>query len=555
MRQRYRGILRNMLALTAAAAVLCGLRMTAAAESQTGWQTENGRRFYLTGDGSRAVGVTEIDGCEYVFAPNGIQQVGWQTVSGKRWYYAPETGEPVFGTLHWRGEDYYITKETGKLTGAAETEEGRILPDAQGVLQKNGWYRNGEAWCYADAAGILAAGEACIDGVPCLFDAEGALQTGFQTDSAGVTRYYDPAFDAADTPLLRTGWLTAADAVYYLNADGSVQTGLMQMQGDIYDFDADGRQLTGWQTENDARYYFGDDARAVRGLTEIDGDTYYFDEDAHMVTGAVSLAVPYFFDADGRRIDGWHETEAGKTYCDPLNGQQVKGWQTIDGKQYYFDAAGIMLTGLQTIDGVARKFDADGVYHPVKICLDAGHFQRGNHSPVNSAYWEGDFTWKFHLMLKDALEAKGIEVITTRTDKDTDKKLEERGRCSEGCDLFLSIHSNACNNYAADGPIACCGINGLANDIGLKLANTIADVMQTNSRGSIWNRNDADYPDLDYYGVLRGATYVGTPAILLEHSYHTNYRATVWLLNDSNLRRLADAEANCLAAFFGLTGQ
>ena len=555
MHSASRKLLHTALAFPAALAACAVLSFpAAAAETGTGWQSENGRRFYLREDGSRAVGETDINGTTYLFAPNGFQQVGWQTVNGNRFYYDPETGKPVFGNLHWRGADYYIAEDAGKCTAPAETDSGRILPDTQGILQ-SGWCRYDGNWYYAGENGVLAAGETVIDGTPCLFDASGALRTGFQTDSAGVTRYYDPQFDAAETPLLRTGWLTDDSATYYLDADGSLHTGLLTVNGNIYGFDAEGRQQTGWQTVDDAKYYFDDNARAVRGIVQIDGDTYYFDTFGRMQTGAQDLGVPYFFDTDGRRIDGWHDTEAGKTYCDPLTGETVSGWQTIGGKQYYFDAACIMATGLQMIDGTVRKFDEDGVYHPVKICLDAGHFERGNHSPVNAAYWEGDFSWKFHLMLKESLEKRGMEVITTREDKNTDKKLEDRGRCSEGCDLFLSIHSNACNNYAADGPLACCTIDGKSDDLGLALANTVADVMQTNGRGSIWKRAGDKFPDLDYYGVLRGATYVGTPAILLEHSYHTNYRATVWLLNDSNLRRLAEAEADCLARHFGLIMQ
>lgn len=42
--------------------------------------------------------------------------------------------------------------------------------------------------------------------------------------------------------------------------------------------------------------------------------------------------------------------------------------------------------------------------------------------------------------------------------------------------------------------------------------------------------------------MLRGANAVGTPGIILEHSFHTNTRATKWLSSDSNLQKLAKAE-------------
>ena len=46
----------------------------------------------------------------------------------------------------------------------------------------------------------------------------------------------------------------------------------------------------------------------------------------------------------------------------------------------------------------------------------------------------------------------------------------------------------------------------------------------------------------DYYGVVRGAAATGTPGLILEHSFHTNRAATVWLMDDSNLDRLAQED-------------
>jgi hypothetical protein len=58
----------------------------------------------------------------------------------------------------------------------------------------------------------------------------------------------------------------------------------------------------------------------------------------------------------------------------------------------------------------------------------------------------------------------------------------------------------------------------------------------------------------DWYGINRGASGVGVPSIILEHSFHTNYRATVWLSQDANLRNLAVAEAKVIADYYGISG-
>ena len=558
----YSGIAAAAGLLTAA---LLSLSAAAAEAHETGWRTEDDKRYYTFADGSPASGIVEVDDLPYVFAPNGAQQTGWQNVGDKRYYYDPKTGAAVFGRLHWRGEDYYVTQESGKQTGLTETEAGSMFADDYGVILHGAWFTDGGVLHYAGADGYLVRGEESIDGLPYLFDADGALLTGWQTASDGITRYY--AAESAE-PEIRTGWLELPEGTYYADADagrlqgvheldgkvyafaetGEMLTGLQISGGERYWFTADGRAENCWQESEGQRYYFGTEGAAVRGLQVIGGDTYYFDENAVMQTGSITLDFPMFFDREtGKCISGWQQTADGAVYLDGKTGERLTGWQTIGESQYYFREDGIMQTGSAEIDGKQCRFGDDGIYQPVTICLDAGHYGKYNHSPVNDAYWESDFTWKMHLYLKEELEQYGIRVITTRTDKDTDLALEDRGMTSQGCDLFLSIHSNACDSAAEDAPLACCAINGSADELGLMLANCVADVMQTRQRGLIWKREGLRG---DWYGVLRGATKAGTPAILLEHSFHTNPRATAWLLVDANVRRMAKAEAELLARYF-----
>lgn len=185
----------------------------------------------------------------------------------------------------------------------------------------------------------------------------------------------------------------------------------------------------------------------------------------------------------------------------------------------------------------------------MKICIDAGHYAKYNKSPVNDKYYESEMTWKLHEYLKKELESLGIKVITTRSDQTKDLGLTSRGNKASGCDLFLSIHSNACNTESEDFPLACCSVSGKADAIGKKLADTVASVMGTKQNGRIWKRRGKFG---DYYGVLRGAAAVGVPGVLLEHSFHTNRKATEWLLVDSNLKKLAKAEAKTIASFYGI---
>lgn len=187
----------------------------------------------------------------------------------------------------------------------------------------------------------------------------------------------------------------------------------------------------------------------------------------------------------------------------------------------------------------------------MKVCIDAGHYGKYNQSPANPAYWESEFNWKFHLLLEAELESHGIETITTRTEQGKDLDLMKRGQIAKDCDLFLSIHSNACGTESVDYPLACCTVNGTADVLGHELAEIVGSVMQTSGKPRITKKKQSD--GRDWYGVLRGAASVGVPGILLEHSFHTNRRATEWLMNDENLRRMAAAEAEVIAAHFGVS--
>ncbi len=191
----------------------------------------------------------------------------------------------------------------------------------------------------------------------------------------------------------------------------------------------------------------------------------------------------------------------------------------------------------------------------MKICLDAGHYGKYNQSPCNGAYYESDMVWKLHLMLKKRLEEYGTTVITTRSNQETDLGLYDRGAASAGFSLFLSLHSNAVGsgrNDAIDYPAAYCAINHSADDIAAKLATCVAAVMQTKQEGRIEHVKGKNG---DYYGVVRGATAVGTPGLILEHSFHTNSRATAWLMDEGNLERMAQAEADVIALHYGLIKQ
>lgn len=202
-----------------------------------------------------------------------------------------------------------------------------------------------------------------------------------------------------------------------------------------------------------------------------------------------------------------------------------------------------------------------------KICLDAGHYGKYNRSPVVKEYYESDMNWKLHLKLKTELEKyKDVEVITTRTNKDNDLNNTERGKMSKGCDLFISLHSNGASREDADHIVIFVPVNDNKTDIDEKsktLANKLApkltEIMDVNEKNyrvasvkSSYDRDGDGVVNDNYYGVLHGARLVNTPAMIIEHSFHTNKRSAEWLLVDANLDKLAQEEARIIAEHYGL---
>ena len=211
----------------------------------------------------------------------------------------------------------------------------------------------------------------------------------------------------------------------------------------------------------------------------------------------------------------------------------------------------------------------DGHSQPL-VCLDAGHYGKYNRSPAVKEYYESDMTWKLHLLLKKALESYGIRVITTRSNKDKDKDLglTARGKASKGCDLFLSLHSNAVGSTVNE-DVDYVAVYHLYEDVGTSIddqskelakmiAPAISSTMGVRQSPNIGSRkgsgdwNGDGVMNDNYYSVLHGAYMVGTPALILEHSFHTNTKATKWLLEDSNLDKLAKVEAETIAKYFDL---
>ena len=71
-----------------------------------GWMEENGKRYYLNSDGSRATGWLEVDGKRYLLTDDGYTQSGW--IDGL--YFRPD-GSMAQGAVEIDGKTVYFTSQ------------------------------------------------------------------------------------------------------------------------------------------------------------------------------------------------------------------------------------------------------------------------------------------------------------------------------------------------------------------------------------------------------------------------------------------------------------
>ncbi len=115
----------------------------------------------------------------------------------------------------------------------------------------------------------------------------------------------------------------------------------------------------GWVQLDGERYYYLN-GQELTGWQEIEGKLRYFHTTGALAHGFAEVdGSRYLFDADGCYLTGWQETE-GKRYYLGEDGVVVTGWLQQDDAVYYLKEDGAMARGCVQIDGVNHYFTSTG---------------------------------------------------------------------------------------------------------------------------------------------------------------------------------------------------
>lgn len=250
------GILLLMVLVVAGAATLFTSRDVQAA-TKTGFQTINGKTYYIKADGTK--------------------QKGWLTLNGKKYYFNKNTGVQAKGWLtDSKGNKRYFTSKAGVMaTGWLENSKGqrRYFDKSTGIM-KTGWMTlNSKKYYFYSKSGIAA--------------------TGWLQDSKGNKRYF-----SSKAGIMATGWLqdSKGNKRYFNTSTGVMYCGLKKIGSSTYYFYSNsGVMATGWltSTAGNKRYFDPSTGVMATGTKTIDGKTYTFGSDGVMyVDTGVDISQP-----------------------------------------------------------------------------------------------------------------------------------------------------------------------------------------------------------------------------------------------------------------------
>ena len=195
----------------------------------------------------------------------------------------PQKEEPPLGLVFEKGKWYYYAKPGVRFKGWLETEEGYSYFDEARVT---GFYTiDGDDYYFP--RGIMATGLISFRGVEIHFD------------EISGKRLWDYEVKAESEPdsgsMVNHG---VVDGMLYQQGQ-LLKGGYVQLDGQWYLTDDNGRILTGKQLVGDQWHYFRANGTQAYGFIETAGDCYYADEDGYLQSGFVLIGgVLRYFDPD-----------------------------------------------------------------------------------------------------------------------------------------------------------------------------------------------------------------------------------------------------------------
>lgn len=286
-----------------------------------GWLYTGGSWYLLADDGSMLTGIQEINGSSYLLQANGAMATGWgvDPASG-RWCFADASGCLKTDWQYVSGAWYLIGNDHLMLTGL------QTRGDATYYLQDSGAMATGWAYDEDNSCWHLASSDS----------SDGRLLAGWQ--KVGSTWYYL----RPDNAQMLTGWYQEGDALYFLKSSGAMAANewvdyigdtrlymsadghaTFEMRNGLIYKDRNSDELaSGWVRRDDSWLYINQDGSLAKGWLNLNGTWYYLDpNNGTMRTGWVLVdGLWYWLDSSGAMATGWTNIGSSRWQLDDYTG-------------------------------------------------------------------------------------------------------------------------------------------------------------------------------------------------------------------------------------------
>lgn len=172
-----------------------------------------------------------------------------------KWYYLGKDG--IMDHDQWltlNGKRYYLTGNGSAATGWFWIRGKAYLANSRGEVQVNQLYRSSSTGkvCYLTGNGTRATGWKQVGKDWYYFDTKTGIARSGWIQSSGKWYYMD-----TKTYKMKTNsWITSGKKKYYVDEDGVMLTGLEKIGGNWYYFRSDGSRASSWVKLNGNWYYF-----------------------------------------------------------------------------------------------------------------------------------------------------------------------------------------------------------------------------------------------------------------------------------------------------------
>ena len=299
------------------------------------------------------------------------------------------------------------------------TNVSEIFPDIPTVREK--WYKEDGYWKYRLSDGEMTIGWRKIDGVYYFFNGQGQMQAGKWLHLKDSREKIDGNWYYLNNngDMRETGWFNQDGNWYYITSTGARSYNeLLEIAGQKYLFDKDGKMLTGYQVFNGKKMFFSESgALQTAGnpstWQKIDSDWYFYDEDGLRTVGKKNInGSTYYFNQEGVMQTGWTFVDGHWNYF-ASSGAMKTGWVKDQETWYYLDKDGIMLTGRQDINGVRYYLNASGAMQTGWKWLENNWYYYANSGAMKTGWIKDNEKW-YYLNQDGIMQTGKQEINGTR---------------------------------------------------------------------------------------------------------------------------------------------